>query len=80
MAESVPVEDIYTGDKSKAVRYFKAKVLDTHLSKKINRAVQQAIDNEVLFLATKAVRVLTLPTLWDCILLRNPMRRPPKEH
>ena len=30
MAESIPLEDIETGKRSNQVRYFKAKVLDTH--------------------------------------------------
>ena len=32
MAESTPLEDIETGKKEKHVRYFKARVLDSHQS------------------------------------------------
>ena len=42
MAESVPLEDIETGTKSKGCRYFKAKVLDSHLSAEINHEIQQS--------------------------------------
>ena len=54
MAESVPLEDIETGKSSKSCRYFKAKVLDSHLSKEINQAVQQAIDNESIVFTDKS--------------------------
>ena len=36
MAESTPLEDIETGKKEKHVRYFKARVLDSHQSEGIN--------------------------------------------
>jgi transposase-like protein len=54
MAESVPLEDIETGTKSKCCRYFKAKVLDSHLSEEINQSVQQSIDNESIVFADKS--------------------------
>ena len=54
MAESVPLEDIETGETSKAVRYFKAKVLDTHLSEEINQEVQCSIDNECIVFSDKS--------------------------
>jgi transposase-like protein len=54
MAESVPLEDIETGEKSKCCRYFKAKVLDSHLSEEINQSVQQSIDNESIVFTDKS--------------------------
>jgi len=54
MAESVPLEDIETGKESKSCRYFKAKVLNTHLSEEINQEVQQSIDNKSIIFTDKS--------------------------
>jgi len=48
------LEDIDTGKKSKAVRYFKAKVLDTHLSEEINQEITQSIDSESIVFSDKS--------------------------
>ena len=45
---------IETGKKSKAVRYFKAKVLDTHLSEEINQEIKQSIDSESIVFSDKS--------------------------
>lgn len=45
MADSVPLEDIDTGEKSSQVRYFKAKVLDTHQSKDIDDVLMDSLEN-----------------------------------
>jgi len=47
------LEDISTGKKSKHVRYFKAKVLDTHLSEEINDKVYNFIDNQSIVFTYK---------------------------
>ena len=47
-AESTPLEDIETGDKSKHCRYFKAKVLSSHQKEEINDTLQQIMDNECI--------------------------------
>jgi transposase-like protein len=53
MAESVPLEDVETGEHSKSCRYFKAKVLDTHLSEEINENVKLSIDNQSIVFTDK---------------------------
>lgn len=40
MAESTPIEDVETGIKSRHARYFKMKVLTSHLSEEINTTVE----------------------------------------
>lgn len=45
-AESTPLEDPETGKKSKHVRYFKAKVLDSHKSEEVNNYVSESIDEK----------------------------------
>ena len=54
MAENIPLEDIETGKESKSCRYFKAKVLDSHLSQEINQAVQQSIDSQSIVFTDKS--------------------------
>lgn len=54
MAESTPLEDVQSGKQSKHVRYFKAKVLETHHSEEINDAIKEAIDNESIVFTDKS--------------------------
>jgi hypothetical protein len=50
MAESTPLENIETGEKSKHCRYFKMKVLKSHKAEEVNNVVQQSIDmNSIIF-------------------------------
>lgn len=54
MAESTPLESIETGEISKSCRYFKAKVLETHLSLEINETIKESIDNQSIVLTDKS--------------------------
>ena len=54
MAESVPLENFETGEKSKSCRYFKAKVLETHLSLEINETIKESIDNQSIVFTDKS--------------------------
>jgi len=46
MAESTPLEDIETGEKSSQCRYFKAKVLDSHESEETNNTATESFENK----------------------------------
>lgn len=46
MAESTPVEDVETREKSSQCRYFKAKVLTGHQAEGINQTVRESIDEK----------------------------------
>lgn len=46
MAESAQLEDIETGEKTSQCRYFKAKVLESHLSDEINDTVMESFDEK----------------------------------
>ena len=48
MAESTKLEDIETGEKSSQVRYFKARVLDTHLADEVNQTVVDDLDDKTI--------------------------------
>lgn len=54
MAESTPLENIETGEISKSCRYFKAKVLETHLSLEINETIKESIDNQSIVFTDKS--------------------------
>lgn len=54
MAESTPLEDIETGKKSKHVRYFKMKVLESHLSDEINETVPNNINETSIVFSDKS--------------------------
>ena len=54
MAESTTLENMETGEKSKSCRYFKAKVLETHLSLEINETIKKSIDNQSIVFTDKS--------------------------
>ena len=54
MAESVPLEDLETGKKSKSCRYFKMQVLDNHSGESITKVVQESIDKKSIVFTDKS--------------------------
>lgn len=54
MAESIPLEDMLTGKSSNQVRYFKAKVLETHKANEINTAMAESIDDKTIVFTDKS--------------------------
>jgi len=46
MAESAQLEDVETGEKSSQCRYFKAKVLESHLAEEVNETVKDSFDEK----------------------------------
>ena len=54
MAESTPLENIETGKVSKQVRYFKAKVLDSHKSNEIDNTIQQSLEDKTIVFTDKS--------------------------
>jgi hypothetical protein len=59
-AESTPLEDIYTGKKSKHCRYFKMKVLSDQTSGQINNAVQNNIDECSIVFSDKSTSYIDI--------------------
>ncbi len=53
IAESTPLEDGKTGEKSNQVRYFKAKVLQTHRSSEINETIKDSVDEKTIVFTDK---------------------------
>ena len=60
MAESTPLEDIETGKTSKHVRYFKMKVLENHLSNKIDTVVQESFDEMCIVFSDKSTSYVNI--------------------
>lgn len=54
MAESTQLEDLKTGKKSSQVRYFKAKVLQSHQSEEINETIEESLDEKSIVLTDKS--------------------------
>ena len=54
MAESIPLEDIETGEKSKHCRYFKMKVLKNHNSEEIDKVIKDNIDEASIVFSDKS--------------------------
>lgn len=54
MAESTPLEDIDTNQKSRQVRYFKAKVLTSHLADEINETIKESFDQSSIVFTDKS--------------------------
>lgn len=60
MAESTPLEDVDSGDKSNQVRYFKAKVLNTHLADEINETIQEELDNKTIVFSDQSTSYVNI--------------------
>lgn len=54
MAESTQLEDPKTGKKSSQVRYFKAKVLETHQADQVNETIEGFLDEKSIVLTDKS--------------------------
>jgi transposase-like protein len=54
MAESTPLEDIETGEKSSHCRYFKAKVLSDHSKEEINETIKESLDESCIVFSDKS--------------------------
>ena len=54
MAESIPLEDLNTKDKSTQSRYFKMKVLGAKDADEINKTIRENIDEKSIVLTDKA--------------------------
>lgn len=53
-AESTPLEDPITGKKSKHVRYFKAKVLQSHKADQVNESIKESFDETSILFTDKS--------------------------
>lgn len=54
MAESTPLEDIQTGEKSKHCRYFKMRVIDGHQSEHTDQVIQDSLSEKSIVFSDKS--------------------------
>lgn len=80
MAESTPLEDIETGKKEKHVRYFKARVLDSHQSEGINGVVGDCMEDDAIVFSDKSTSYVDISIWWNCTSPRNQTPKPPRKH
>ncbi len=59
-AESTPLEDLETGKKSNHVRYFKAKVLETHRGDEVNQHVKASFDEKSIVFTDKSTSYIDI--------------------
>jgi hypothetical protein len=59
-AESTPLEDIETGEKSSHCRYFKAKVLTDHSADQINETIQESISEKSVVFSDKSTSYIDI--------------------
>jgi len=60
MAESVPLEDLETGEISKHCRYFKMKALETHKAKEINEVLTSSITLQSIVFTDKSTSYIDM--------------------
>lgn len=60
MAESIPLENPETGEKSSQCRYFKAKVLTDHKADEINETVKESIDEKSIVFTDKSTSYIDI--------------------
>jgi len=60
MAESVPLEDLDTGKKSKSCRYFKMSVLKEHSAEAINNVVKESINEKSIVFTDKSASYIDI--------------------
>lgn len=80
MAESTPLEDIETGKKEKHVRYFKARVLDSHQSEGINGVVRDCMEDDAIVFSDKSTSYVDISDLVEFTSPRNQTPKPPRKH
>lgn len=60
MAESTPLEDPDTGERSNQCRYFKAKVMDSHQAEEINQTIKGSIDEQSIVFSDKSTSYIDI--------------------
>ena len=60
MAESIPLEDLDTGKKSKSCRYFKMSVLKEHSADAINNVVKESINEKSIVFTDKSASYIDI--------------------
>lgn len=71
MAESTPLEDIETGEKSSHCRYFKAKVLTSHESSEIKDLITNTLDEKCIVFSDKSTSYVDIADLVELHIMEK---------
>jgi|SRR5680860_103062 len=71
MAESIPLEDVETGEKSSSCRYFKAKVLEDHKAEGINETIKASIDESSIVFSDKSTSYVDIAKFVELHILEK---------
>lgn len=79
MAESTPLEDVDTGKKSKHVRYFKAKVLETHKSGEVDQTIEDSLDEKSIVFTDKSTSYVDIADFVELHITEKSTKESTKE-
>lgn len=68
MAESTPLEDLKTGEKSSHFRYAKMTVLDNHTTTSSNNALIKSVENDSVIITDKSTSYEDFQKMFECHL------------
>jgi len=71
MAESTPLENIETGEKSSHCRYFKVKVLTSHESGEINDLITNSLDEKCIVFSDKSTSYVDISDLVELHIMEK---------
>lgn len=79
MAESTPLEDLDTGKKSKHVRYFKAKVLETHKSGEVDHTIEESLNDKSIVFTDKSTSYVDIADFVELHITEKSTKESTKE-
>lgn len=79
MAESTPLEDLDTGKKSKHVRYFKAKVLETHKSGEVDQTIEDSLGEKSIVFTDKSTSYVDIADFVELHITEKSTKESTKE-
>lgn len=79
MAESTPLEDLDTGKKSKHVRYFKAKVLETHKSGEVDHTIEESLNEKSIVFTDKSTSYVDIADFVELHITEKSTKESTKE-
>lgn len=78
-AESTPLEDLDTGEKSNHVRYFKAKVLENHEAEQVNEHLKEAIKEKSIIFSDKSTSYVDISNYVEMHIMEKSTKESTKE-
>ena len=79
MAESIPLEDLETGNKQRHPGYFKAKVLTSHNSEEVNQTITSSIDEKSIVFTDKSTSYIDIADFIELHITEKSTKESTKE-